>query len=804
MDNKDVFRILTNAADFVNDHDSLALIESLRIKADNRDYVIPVIGQFSAGKSKMINRLLERDVLPVKITETTAVPTYISYADQESAVIEYVDGRHEQIDVSFVKEWWNKPMDSKDPVKSIHVFLPSSILAGGITFVDTPGVNTLIDRHVKMTEEILQSSIYVIYVLAGQVSDYDNSMINRIREAGITMVFARTHADNLKSQERSIPETIASEKRLLGDPDDFFIMCNDREQKKAYDNWQHSFEQFRSFVLDLSDRIAPIFSLAINARLEPVRLQLESRLNARMDEIDSASKLTVEELKRELESIESAVKKLEESLKAKEDKMNLEIDAVKSKCANELLSLSNNSYSHFAKELQKISNVQYEDVVSDCFTTSMGEYIDDVSKVVDRIISDWEKKNVEETKESLRGVDLSDIRVDNDFIEGFDEDSIRLYEEKEDALVTAFQERLYAIQELSNKTKEELAMLGIDQESFKKMLDELVVNLKQQNVELKQLQEDYTPRYFIKESIWGKRLKRVGDIADIAMLLVPGPSWANAGAKCAAKGAQLASKGSKIAKVGGKVVKGAGKVANTMAKADKILDAAKIAKGASQVIVKKGDKETARTVADIEQINKKLAERGKGNILDYLSLSYWFEKAGEAIDPTHSEIDQDYQDEYDMMAASYHEQIGRINKDLQNTRHEMNSNDRDIEKLKFKVDSLNKERQRLSEKFEEDKQRIQDQKALCIRKQYFARAKDAFKKRTDDYRELAQERVENTMAENVRILVEAAREYISGKIEDKRVAINEVLSRQASTVTEHDETINKLRELITSLDSISN
>lgn len=805
MDKNDVFSKLFKVAERLGDQDTSILLESLRSQSNDKEFIIPIIGQFSAGKSKMINRLIEKDVLPVKAIETTAAPTYVAYSNKEYAIIEFVNDRKVEIDISEVKQWWNRAIEAEDPVKAIHVFLPAPILSGGITFVDTPGVNTLIKNHVKMTEDILRSSAYIIYVLNGPVTGYDKEMLERIEDVGITTVFARTHADNLKSHEKSISVSMDEERLLLGNPEDFFFMCNDETQEIDYERWRGSFEQFRSFLDDLSERLDDIQKMAISARLIPVRELLINKLNNRIQEIDSAKKLSNEELQARQKSLQDAIGILEKSLKEEDEKLGRKKASVETSCKRILAEVSTGAITRFKNQINEIPDERYSEIVTNLFRTSLGAYMDDVNKEVRRVIDKWEKDNLEDTQKALKEVDLSDLHIQTDFLGGFDMDVIQMYEDKETALISEFEEKLYAINELMQKKKEDLRLMGIDEDSLKSQYEELKLELSNQQLDLEQLRRDYTPRYYIRESRWGKRLKVVGDVADIAMLLVPGPSWGKAGAKCAAKGVDLANKSSKAAKAAGKVVEGAGKVALKLEKADMILDAAKLAKGASQTISKKKmDKETARTSLAIERANELLEKRGKGNILDYLSLSYWFEKAGEIIDPTHKELDQEYKNEFDAEEASYNEEMKRIRRQMQNIRTQMHGKSFDLKKDQTRLESLENEEKSLTKRFEERQRAIRAEKKHKEKILYFNNAVTEFINRVDEFRSMTEDRVAETMANNLQVLRDAAIEFINGELADKNASIDEVIRLKESEENDYDTHAAEFRELISSLESIFN
>ena len=71
----DIVKTIDNyiaVADFVGDDGVKALLTELRQNLGKKKYLLPFFGQYSAGKSRLINHLLGRNLLPVKSCETTA------------------------------------------------------------------------------------------------------------------------------------------------------------------------------------------------------------------------------------------------------------------------------------------------------------------------------------------------------------------------------------------------------------------------------------------------------------------------------------------------------------------------------------------------------------------------------------------------------------------------------------------------------------------------------------------------------------------------------------------------------------
>ena len=137
-------------------------METLAKRTENKEYYLPFIGQFSAGKSKMLNRIIGREVLPTKSIETTAFLTYIKYGVEDKAELCYVDGAKETIPFDDIKRLDYKNTKESKPIAALNIYLNLEVLKSGLILVDTPGVNTLISDHVKMTTELLDQSQYIV------------------------------------------------------------------------------------------------------------------------------------------------------------------------------------------------------------------------------------------------------------------------------------------------------------------------------------------------------------------------------------------------------------------------------------------------------------------------------------------------------------------------------------------------------------------------------------------------------------------------------------------------------------------
>ncbi len=140
--------------------------ELLARLADDR-FTLAVVGQFSRGKSSLMNAILGMDRLPVGLVPLTSVITKVAYGNPERVIIQYAGSQlrtEARIDElpEYVTESGN-PGNEKE-IAAAEVQLPSDFLRRGLYFVDTPGVGSVITANTMTTEAFLPSADAVIFV----------------------------------------------------------------------------------------------------------------------------------------------------------------------------------------------------------------------------------------------------------------------------------------------------------------------------------------------------------------------------------------------------------------------------------------------------------------------------------------------------------------------------------------------------------------------------------------------------------------------------------------------------------------
>ncbi|MCB0928602.1 MAG: dynamin-like GTPase family protein [Mycolicibacterium insubricum] len=153
-------------------HDRRDLAERLaaaKVRISDPQIRVVIAGQLKQGKSQLLNSLLNLPVARVGDDETTALITVVSYADQPIARLVVAPnlgaapgvpepGAPEYIDIpidAIRTDLRRAPIARGREVLRVEVGVPSPLLRGGLTFIDTPGVGGHGQPHLSATLGLL-------------------------------------------------------------------------------------------------------------------------------------------------------------------------------------------------------------------------------------------------------------------------------------------------------------------------------------------------------------------------------------------------------------------------------------------------------------------------------------------------------------------------------------------------------------------------------------------------------------------------------------------------------------------------
>ncbi|MGA2717035.1 MAG: dynamin family protein [Bryobacteraceae bacterium] len=201
--------VLGTVADLCKRHEIAALedfLESCRTFAREKTLNIAVLGRFKAGKSSFLNHLLGQPLLPIGVIPVTSVVTEIQWGADERADILFSDGRREQVPVDRIGDFISESRNPENykQVARVRVELPSMDRYRGIRFVDTPGLESVLEHNTDVSLEWLPN-VGLALVAVGvdpPLSQHDIELIRNLSRYTPNISLLLTKVDVLNEEER--------------------------------------------------------------------------------------------------------------------------------------------------------------------------------------------------------------------------------------------------------------------------------------------------------------------------------------------------------------------------------------------------------------------------------------------------------------------------------------------------------------------------------------------------------------------------------------------------------------------------
>jgi ribosome biogenesis GTPase A len=214
---------------------SNATLESLTKRIQTDRFRVLVIGEFSRGKSALLNAILGRDLIKSKSAPSTPIVIRINYGETPQARLVFQDDREDQVvsieafrseyqlsveDVDDGRNFGSESRVSFDRFKDIdHAVLeyPLELCRHGVELIDTPGLNHDATRS-NRTRKYLQEVDAVIMVLDATqlLNDREVNVIeNVLHPLGLNNIFFVVNKWNLIDEAVLKPEDAEREKGEL-------------------------------------------------------------------------------------------------------------------------------------------------------------------------------------------------------------------------------------------------------------------------------------------------------------------------------------------------------------------------------------------------------------------------------------------------------------------------------------------------------------------------------------------------------------------------------------------------------------
>ena len=216
-----IIALLGEAASFYqsqDDEDKKQVFDKLASDVKNGEFSIVVVGEFSAGKSTLLNALMGNRMLPSYKSETTATVNFLKHKEKQndgySGKVVYKDGTEKGLTDTtldtIMKYVSRRGEDVAATVKYVELYLDSKFLEDGVTLVDSPGLNGIAPGHKEITEQQILKSHASIFVFSGDHpgTETEFSFLGELSEKVKTIFLVMNKIDDIHEDEDETPESV--------------------------------------------------------------------------------------------------------------------------------------------------------------------------------------------------------------------------------------------------------------------------------------------------------------------------------------------------------------------------------------------------------------------------------------------------------------------------------------------------------------------------------------------------------------------------------------------------------------------
>ncbi len=260
----------------------------LLASVQKQQLVIPIVGNFSAGKSTLLNRFLEKSVLPTGITPETSLATELHYSANER--IEAFSNNDEKAESFELNEQSFEMIKKNAPEYSyLKIYLNNEALKNSapLVFVDMPGFDSPISSHTHAILEYLERGVHFVILTSVEEGNLTKRMVRELKnllefDKGLSFILSKT---NLRTASQVGEVSHHIEEQLQDHLDLTTHLIRSDEDNNA--------------LLEVADKIdaEKLFSALYLERLKFLNSRLQNSLKSVMESFDYSKEKALEEIK---------------------------------------------------------------------------------------------------------------------------------------------------------------------------------------------------------------------------------------------------------------------------------------------------------------------------------------------------------------------------------------------------------------------------------------------------------------------------------------------------------------------------
>ncbi|HBK99174.1 MAG TPA: dynamin [Microcoleaceae bacterium UBA10368] len=257
-----------------------AEVEKESCKLQSQRFRVAVVGEFSKGKSTLLNALLGEEIHPVRDIPCSGTVTVLKYGQQQRVICKYKDGREEEISP---EEYQDKAAISEEAalgdvgnelinseLQEIIFEHPNlELCCNGVEIIDTPGLNEQAERTL-VTEQVLKTTDAVIFLTHAHsvLTEKERELLlylkkelnpDRDDEAARNIFILVNFADLLRREEsrrlvRKRVETIVMNQNLIAGENRIHLISAQSALEAILDGTENQYvKSFQDFTKSLEE-----------------------------------------------------------------------------------------------------------------------------------------------------------------------------------------------------------------------------------------------------------------------------------------------------------------------------------------------------------------------------------------------------------------------------------------------------------------------------------------------------------------------------------------------------------------------
>ncbi len=260
------------------------LLESVQ----KQQLVIPIVGNFSAGKSTLLNRFLEKSVLPTAITPETSLAAELHYsANERIEVFSNNDEKTESFELD--EQSFEAIKDNAAKYSYLKVYLNNEALKNSapLVFVDMPGFDSPIPSHTHAILEYLERGVHFVILTSVEEGNLTKRMVRELKnllefDKGLSFILSKT---NLRT-----PSQVEEVSHYIEEQIKDHLDLTTRLIRSDKDN---------NALLEVAGKIdaEKLFSSLYLKRLKSLNSRLQNSLKSVIESFDYSKEKALEEIK---------------------------------------------------------------------------------------------------------------------------------------------------------------------------------------------------------------------------------------------------------------------------------------------------------------------------------------------------------------------------------------------------------------------------------------------------------------------------------------------------------------------------